>query len=171
MKRIIDDGSNAVQDIDRISSRSEFQAAVRAALAEAARAGWREIWFCDADFAQWPLNEAPLIESLTQWAGARRRLNLLALDYDDVLRRHPRFVRWRVQWSHLVHARALRDLQPVDVPVLLHAPEGLSLRLFDPLRCQGRVSRLASDIVLDGELIDAISQRSDDAFPPTTLGL
>lgn len=160
-----------MQNIDRIASRSEFQAAVRAALAEAARKGWREIWLCDADFAQWPLNEAALIESLTQWAGAQRRLHLLALDYDDVLRRHPRFVRWRAQWSHVVHARALRDLQSVDVPVLLHAPDGLSLRLFDSLRCQGRVSRLASDIVQDRELIDAISQRSEEAFPPSTLGL
>jgi hypothetical protein len=167
----IEKRSTGVHDIDRIASRSEFQAAVRAAVAEAGRAGWRELWFCDADFAQWPLNEAALIDSLTQWAGAQRRLHLLALDYDDVLRRHPRFVRWRMQWSHVVQARALQDLQPVDVPALLHAPDGLSLRLFDPLRCQGRVSRLPSDIVQDRELIDAISQRSGDAFPPTTLGL
>lgn len=160
-----------MQDIVRIDGRSDFQAAIRAALAEAAVAGWRDIWLCDADFAHWPLNEAALIDSLTAWVGARRCLHLLALDYDEVLRRHPRFVRWRVQWAHAVQARALVEVQPVDVPVLLYAPGALALRVLDPLRHQGRVSRLASDIANDGELVDAISQRSVDAFAPTTLGL
>ena len=116
-------------------------------------------------------NEPVVIDCLTAWVNARRHLNLLALDYDEVLRRHPRFVRWRVQWGHAVQARALVDVQLVDVPTLLHAPGALALRLLDPLRHQGRVSRLASDIASDGELFDAISQRSVEAFPPTTIGL
>lgn len=160
-----------MQDIVRIAGRSEFQAAVRAAFAEAGAAGWHQITLCDADFAMWPLNEPVVIDCLTAWVNARRHLNLLALDYDEVLRRHPRFVRWRVQWAHAVQARALVEVQPADVPTLLHAPGALALRLLDPLRQQGRVSRLASDIASDGELIDAISQRSIEAFPPTTIGL
>lgn len=160
-----------MQDIDRIESRSEFRAAVRDALRRAGDDGWRELWLCDADFAHWPLNESAVIDSLTRWAGSHRRLHLLALDYDDVLRRHPRFVRWRVQWAHVVHARALRDLQAVDVPALLLASDGLSLRLLDPLRFQGRRSTVAADLVRDRELIDVISQRSEEAFPPTTIGL
>lgn len=157
--------------VTRIAGRREFEGAVRAALAEAGAAGWRELWFCDPDFAHWPLNETRVIEDLTRWAGAHRRLHLLALDYAEVQRRHPRFVRWRVSWSHLVQARALADLQPLDVPVLLLAPDRLSLRLIDPLRFQGRVSRVGADTVSDRELIDAISQRSVEAFAPTTLGL
>jgi hypothetical protein len=98
-------------------------------------------------------------------------LHLLALDYDEVLRRHPRFVRWRAQWSHVVHARALQDLQTIDVPVLLLAPGALALRLLDPLRYQGRVSRVAADIAEDVELVDVISQRSVESFPATTIGL
>ncbi len=160
-----------MQDIVRIAGRSEFQAAVRAAFAEAGAAGWHQITLCDADFAMWPLNEPVVIDCLTAWVDARRHLHLLALDYDEVLRRHPRFVRWRVQWAHAVQARALVEVQPADVPTLLHAPGALALRLLDPLRQQGRVSRLASDIASDGELIDAISQRSIEAFPPTTIGL
>jgi len=160
-----------MQDIVRIATRSEFHDAVRGALAEAATAGWRELWFCDPDFAGWPLNEAGLIDHLTHWAGAQRRLHLLALDYDAVLRRHPRFVRWRVQWSHVVQCRALQDIQSVDVPVLLHVPGALTLGLLDPLRHQGRVSRVPADIAQAGELIDAISQRSVEAFPATTVGL
>lgn len=160
-----------VQDIVRIASRNEFQSAVRDALAEAGAARWRELWFCDPDFAHWPLNEVGVIDSLTQWAGANRRLHLLALDYDEVLRRHPRFVRWRAQWSHVVLARALQDLQTIDVPVLLLAPGALALRLLDPLRHQGRVSRVAADITEDIELADVISQRSVESFPATTIGL
>jgi hypothetical protein len=160
-----------MQEIVRIGSRGEFHDAVRNALTEAAAAGWREIWLCDPDFADWPLNEAGLIDSLTGWAAAHRRLHLLALDYDQVLRRHPRFVRWRVQWAHVMVCGALQDLQPVGVPVLLHAPGALTLRLFDPLRHQGRVSRLPADIAQAGELVDAISQRSTPAFAATTLGL
>lgn len=158
-------------DVRRISGRADFQDAVRTALDEAGAAGWPELWLCDPDFAHWPLNDARVIDALTRWAGAHRRLRLLALDYDGVLRRHPRFVRWRTAWSHLVEARALADLQPLDVPVLLLAPGACSLRLFDPLRFQGRVSRAGADAASDGELIDAISQRSSPAFAPTTLGL
>ena len=158
-------------EIVRIASRSDFHAAVRSALSEAASAGWRELCLCDPNFADWPLNEAAVIESLTQWAGAQRSLTLLALDYDEVMRRHPRFVRWRIQWSHLVRARALQGVQGVDVPVLLHARGGLTLRLLDPVRYQGRVSRVASDITQTNELIDAISQRSIEAFPATVVGL
>ena len=157
-----------VPEIVRIASRSDFHAAVRSALSEAASTGWRELFLCDPNFADWPLNEAAVIESLTQWAGAQRSLTLLALDYDEVMRRHPRFVRWRIQWSHLVRACAL---QGVDVPVLLHASGGLTLRLLDPVRYQGRVSRVASDITQTRELIDVISQRSVEAFPATVVGL
>jgi hypothetical protein len=160
-----------VQDVVRIASRSEFHGAVRSALAEGAAAGWRELWFCDPDFADWPLNETGVIGHLTQWAAAHRRLHLLALDYGAVLRRHPRFVRWRVQWSHLLQCRALHDIQAIDVPVLLHAPGALTLSLLDPLRHQGRLSRVAADIAQAGELLDAISQRSVEAFPATTIGL
>jgi hypothetical protein len=160
-----------VKDVVRIASRSEFHGAVRSALAEAAATGWRELWFCDPDFADWPLNEAGVIDHLTQWAAANRHLHLLALDYDAVLRRHPRFVRWRVQWAHLMRCRALHDIQAIDVPVRLHAPGVLTIGLLDPLRHQGRLSRVAADIAQAGELLDAISQRSVEAFPATTIGL
>jgi hypothetical protein len=157
--------------ITRIEGREAFQGAVRDALAEAAAAGWREIWLCDPDFANWPLGERSVIENLTQWANSRRRLTVLALQYDEVLRRHPRWVHWRQQWAHVVHCRALQDLQANDVPVMLHATGGLTLRQFDPLRYLGTLSRDAADGVRAREEIDVISQRSIEAFPATTIGL
>ena len=61
-----------------ISTRGEFHAALRLAFTEAASVGCRELWLCDADFADWPLGERVVIEHLAQWAASRRRLTLLA---------------------------------------------------------------------------------------------
>ena len=160
-----------MEQVARIAGRNEFHAALRAALSEAALAGWRELWLCDPDFANWPLGEPSVIESLTQWAAGPRQLTLLALHYDEVSRRHARWVQWRRQWAHRVHCRALLELSADDVPVLLHATGALTLRLLDPQHYRGTVSRLASDGLHARELIDAISQRSAEAFPATMLGL
>jgi hypothetical protein len=65
----------------------------------------------------------------------------------------------------------LQDIQTVDVPVLLHAPGAMALALLDPLRHQGRVSRVPADVAQASELLDAISQRSVEAFPATVIGL
>lgn len=154
-----------------VAGRGEFHAAVRGALAEAAVAGWRELWLCDPDFANWPLGEPGVIDSLTRWADGQRKLTLLALHYDEVSRRHPRWVQWRRRWAHGVQCRALPDLRAEDVPVLLHARGALTLQLFDPLRYRGSLSSLAADDLRARERIDAILQRSVDAFPATTLGL
>jgi hypothetical protein len=154
-----------------IAGRAEFQSAVRAALAEAANAGWTEIWLCDPDFANWPLGEPGVIESLTRWAGGQRRLNVLALHFDEVSRRHPRWVQWRRLWAHGVQCRVLADLRAEDVPVLMHVHGTLTLQLFDPLRYRGSVSSGAAEGLKAKEQLDAILQRSTEAFPATTLGL
>jgi len=78
-----------------IATRLEFQEALRAAFIECARIGSREIWMCDEDFADWPLNDGALIDALTQWAMPHRKLTVLARDYDEMLRKHPRWVEWR----------------------------------------------------------------------------
>lgn len=151
--------------------REAFRELVRGTLAQAAAEGWRDLWLCDADFAHWPLGEPAVIDDLMRWTGPTRRLTVLALHFDEVGRRHPRWVQWRRQRAHLVHCRALQELTADDVPTLLYAPGHCCLRLFDPLRLRGGVSRLPADILQTRELVDAISQRSVEAFPATTLGL
>ena len=154
-----------------ISGRIEFHTAVREALAEAAAEGWQELWLCDANFADWPLGEASVIDSLTQWAQGPHRLTLLALNYEEVSRRHARWVQWRRNWSHSVTCREIQELQADDVPSMLLAPGVLTLRLMDRVHHRGLVSREPADALHARELIDAISQRSVEAFPVTTLGL
>lgn len=155
----------------QIDGRKDFEAAVRASIAEAADAGWRELIMCDPDFAHWPLGERAVIESLTQWIGGNRRLTLIALHYDEVARRHSRWVRWRNQWAHVVSCRAATEIVADDVPVLLLVPGALTLQLDDSLRYLGRVSRDPAAAVLARERIDVILQRSVEALPVTTLGL
>ena len=154
-----------------ISARSEFHDAVRAAFAEAATQGCRDIWLCDNDFTDWPLNEPALIEHLTQWARAYRKLTLVARHFDEVPRRHPRWVAWRRTWSHIVECRANNELEAGQVPTVLLAPGLMTVRLVDPVRWRGSMSRSAADAVHAREQIDAVLQRSEEAFPVTSLGL
>lgn len=154
-----------------IDSRGAFQQAVRDALAEAARVGCRELVLVDPDFTAWPLGEAGVVESLTQWAYAHRRLTLLAAHFDEVARHQPRFVRWRVQFAHVVDARAAHEDDASNLPTLLHAPGLLALRLFDAQRFRGAVDRSAAEDAQSRERVDAFLQRACESFPASTLGL
>ena len=154
-----------------IDSRAEFHAAVRAAFTEAADVGCREIWICDDDFADWPLNERGVIEQLTRWAHSHRCLTVIARHFDTVARQQARWVEWRRQWSHVVQCRTNNELEAGQMPTLLLAPGAASVRLVDPVRYRGSVSREVADAIVWRETIDAVLQRSEEAFPATTLGL
>ncbi|MBY0468841.1 MAG: hypothetical protein K2Q07_07680, partial [Burkholderiaceae bacterium] len=56
-----------------IETRAQFHSAVRSAFAQIAAAGTRDIWMCDSNFADWPLNDAQIAEHLSQWALPHRR--------------------------------------------------------------------------------------------------
>lgn len=154
-----------------LTSRREFVDAIRQAFADIAAVGCRDVWIGDADFADWPLGERPLIEHLTRWAMAHRRLIVLAQSFDDIVRRHPRFAAWRRQWSHVVECRQFEDAEPGQMPTLLLAPGVVTVRLSDRVSWHGSVSHRHADAIQCRELVDAISQRSAEAFPATTLGL
>ena len=154
-----------------ITSRNEFHSALRQALAEAAAKGCRELWLCDNDYADWPLGERAVVESFTQWAGSHRRLTLLARSFDEFARRHARWVEWRRQWSHIVHCRSNNELEAGQMPSVLLANGLLSLYLVDPVHYRGRLSHDVGDDVRCREMIDAVLQRSEEAFPVTTTGL
>ena len=154
-----------------IAARGEFHAALRAAFAEAAAQGYREILLCDPDFADWPLNEPALIDALVRGAAAHRRLTVLARGFDEFTRRHARWLAWRQTWSHLVECRANNELEAGQMPTLLLMPGLLTLRMVDMEHYRGSVSRAAADAVRAREQFDAVVQRSEEAFPVTNLGL
>jgi hypothetical protein len=159
------------ESITQITSRNDFLDAVRAALAQAALGGATEIYLVDPHFSDWPLNERELIESLTRWVSSRRKLTVVAHSFDDMARRAPRFAEWRRQWSHVIHCRSADEIEADQVPTLLYVPGFVCVRLLDRVRYRGTVSGRASDHVESREAIDALLQRSAEAFPPTTLGL
>ena len=157
--------------LSQIATRSEFHEAIRAGLAQAADADANEICLVDPDFQDWPLNERAVVETLARWAASQRKLVLFAHSFEALPRSAPRFTEWRRQWSHIVQCRSDPDLEAQQVPTLLLVPGQASLRLVDPVHFRGVLSGRATDEVQARETIDALLQRSIEAFPPTTLGL
>lgn len=154
-----------------LTTRGEFIDALRSAFERVAAQGCREVFLSDVDFSAWPLGEVAVIEQLTRWAMAHRKLTLLACHYDDIVRRHPRWVTWRRQWSHVVECRSLDDLEPGAMPSMLLAPGVVTVRLFDAEHYRASVSTEVADALRARELLDALLQRSSEAFPASTLGL
>ncbi len=154
-----------------IASRKEFDTALRAAIGHAAEVGAAEMVFVDRDFADWPLNDASVIEALSRWADARRRLTVFSNAFDDLARRQLRFVEWRKPWSHVVQCRSNDEVEAEQVPTLLLVPRHVCVRLVDRVHYRGSVSTLAGDLVQGQEAADALLQRSIEAFPVTSLGL
>jgi hypothetical protein len=155
----------------RFSSREGFQQMVRDALAAAAREGWQEILISDANFHDWPLGERSVIESLQAWAATGRRFTMLAGHYDEVVRRHARFVRWRGTWDHIVTCRRSACADPLDIPSALWSPRWVMHRL-DPERSVGVTGFEADRRVLLRETLDEwMRSKSSPGFPASTLGL
>lgn len=154
-----------------IASRAEFQAAIRAALSQAAQHDAGEIFLVDPTFMDWPLNERAIIDSLTQWVSSRKKLVVFAKSFDDMVRRHSRFVEWRRQWSHVAQCRTDDDLEAEALPTLMLVPGIVSVRLLDRVRCRGVTGSRPVDLADARDTIDALLQRSTEAFPATTLGL
>lgn len=156
--------------------RADFQRLLVETLAWVAEQGCRELHAWDASFVDWPLSDAKSLTALTAWAGHGRQLNLLALQYEDVVRRHPRFVRWRRDYAHCVTARAVEPelnlgAAPESLLLAIGADGPLSLRLFDRHLWRGELSRDVARRLRGLEWFDALAQRSSDSFAPTTLGL
>lgn len=154
----------------RFEGREAFTRLVREALAAAAREGWREIILSDPSFADWPLGERAVAESLQAWSQSGRRCVLLARRYDEVPRRHARFVDWRRTWSHIVEARGCPSADALELPSAIWTPRWVLHRL-DPERCTGVSGGEAERRVALRELLDGWLQKSSPAFPATTLGL
>lgn len=158
------------------AGRGEFQRVLQEMLAWAAEQGCRELHAWDASFVDWPLSDAQVLASLASWARAGRQLHLLALQYDDIARRHPRFVRWRRDYAHCVTARAVEpelrlEAAPESLLLAVGAAGVVTVRLFDRHLWRGEVSPEAGERLRSLEWFDAAAQRSSEAFAPTTLGL
>lgn len=155
----------------RFSGREAFQHLVRDAIMAAAREGWREIVVSDSNFHDWPLGERSVVEALQHWAQGGRRLTMLACSYDEVIRRHARFVRWRGIWDHIIICRRSPNADPLDIPSALWSPQWVMHRI-DPVRCVGVTGSESHRCVLMREVLNEwLHGKSSPGFPVTTLGL
>ena len=71
----------------------------------------------------------------------------------------------------MVQCRANAELEAADFPTICLVGDAISVRLVDPIHHRGLASHEATDALACREAIDAVSQRSVEAFPATTLGL
>lgn len=155
----------------RFSGRENFQQLLRDAFETAARDGWPEIFVSDASFFDWPLGERRVEECLDAWARSGRKFTMLASSYDEVVRRHARFVRWRVKWDHIITCRRSPSVDPSDLPSALWSPAWVLHRL-DPERCVGVTGdEPQRRLLLREELDERVLRRSSAAFPASVLGL
>ncbi len=151
----------------RFEGRSEFGALIRHAFAAAASQGWREIILSDSNFEDWPLGERVVAQALHNWSKSGRKLTMLAQNYDEITRRHARFVTWRRTWAHIVDCRRCAA---DDLPSAFWSPgwvfERLDLAHSTGIAGAGSARRVALKERLDEKLL-----RSTPSFAATTLGL
>lgn len=154
----------------RFTGRTEFTELIRQAFAVAAIQGWREIILCDPGFEDWPLGERVVAQALNDWSKTGRKLTMLTSNYDEVLRKHARFVAWRRTWAHIVECRATVSTPSVDMPSALWGP-GWVFERMDLQRCTGIAgSEVARRVALRERLNERLL-KSSPMFPATTLGL
>jgi hypothetical protein len=154
-----------------IESQREFEDALHQAFSMIAKEGCREVLISDTDFANWPLSEREVVDKLSQWSMSHRKMTVLALNYDEVTRLHARWVQWRRQWAHMVDCRVVDEFDAKEVPTLLLAPGLVVVRLVPGDTLRGSISTDLGDIERAREMVDAITQRSQEGFPASTLGL
>jgi hypothetical protein len=154
-----------------ITSRTEFHDALKEAFAFVADQGCREVVIADPNFADWPLSDRSVLESLTRWAYRHRKLIVLAESFDEFPRRHARWVEWRRQWSHVIECRSVDPADVGQLKGLFLAPELLTLHVLSPEHYRASLSFDPADALAARDGLDALLQRSEEAFPVTTLGL
>ncbi len=154
----------------RVNGLAAFQALVRDALAAAAQQGWQEIILSDATFADWPLGDRAVAESLQAWSRTGRKFTLLAVRYDELARRHPRFVTWRRTWSHIIECRACAAEDPLDFPSAIWSPPWVMRRL-DLVHSGCICGTEPERRLLLREELDERLRNSSPSFPATVLGL
>jgi len=154
----------------RLQGRQVFVDTVRLAFEVAAEQGWNHITLSDPDFADWPLGERAVVDALNRWARRGRTLKMLARHYDPLRLQHPRFVQWRVTWSHLVEAHACMGAAGAELPSAFGSPVW-TLERLDPLRNTLVASTDAERRVALQERVNECWLRSTPSFPASQLGL
>lgn len=155
-----------------IDTRASFAQGVLWALQAADARGARSLCWVDESFADWPLGDPILLDTLTRWLQRpQRRLLMLAAEFDQMATRQPRFTAWRPAWSHLIEARAPAPEVAIDLPTLALDDGPVVLCLHDRLNWRGLAAVDATRARAWRDRIDVALQQSEPAWPVRPLGL
>lgn len=165
------DGNDGTLPQRIIDSRSGFIAAVHEALDQALAQRARRMLWADCDFADWPLDDAQVLQRLTGWLRLPQRQLILLASHYRPLGCRARFVACHRLWSHAIAAYSPAEEDLAQLPCLLLADGHVLVRVLDKTRWRGWVSSDPPMLRRVAEQTDALLQRSVPAFAVTTLGL
>ena len=117
----------------RLQGRLLFQNMIEQLVGRGAQRRCRQAVFCDADFADWPLGACAVASALNVWARAGCRFTFIAQQYDEITRRHARWVEWRRRWSHQVDCWQCANIAASSLPSSVWTDEWM-LHRIDPVR-------------------------------------
>ena len=158
-------------DTSLIDTRQAFVAALHAALDLALMQRARRMTWVDADFTDWPLDDAAALQRLGDWLRLPQRQLLLLAAQPEALRRRARFMELYRLWSHAVAVFAPAADDADQLPCLLLAEDTVWVHVLDKQRWRGRSSRIPAELRTARDHLDALLQRSEPALPVTVLGL
>lgn len=156
--------------LGRQEGRVAFSKLILNTLEVAVQHNWKEWWWCDPDFEDWPLGERAAVDALNRWAGRGKRLHLLARDYKAMRQLHARFVGWRVKWDHIIEIKACPSASEEEFPSAIWTPDWCLERIEKELSvvvCSDSPQRRT---LLKHDLQEWWG-KGTPAFPASTLGL
>jgi hypothetical protein len=110
------------------------------------------------------------VDALGQW-NLNRVLTLPAKNFDVVAQRHPPWVAWRRNGSHVVAYHQANEADSGHLSTQLLISSQAVVRWAEPAYYRWIVSRRAADLLEAQEAIEVLLQRSQPSFPVTTLGI
>lgn len=156
--------------LGRFQGRTAFEETIRAVVEVAAREGWTQMCWMDADFADWPLGERRVEVALQAWSRTGRQMVLMARSFDMLMAKHHRFVSWRRQWAHIIVCWQCPQAPINGYDSAIVAPNWC-LRRLNPESGLCVASELRSDILALQDIQQAWLEKSSSGFPATVLGL
>jgi hypothetical protein len=155
-----------------LRGRTDCLQALRQALLQALDDGSADMWWVDPDFIDWPLDDSEVLDALTRWARpSGRTLRLIGGQFEVMAYRHPRFARWRRDWSHRLEVSAPVDTaQAADLPTLVVSARA-GIEVLDRIQWRARPLLQPQQVKQAREQCEAWCQHCEAAWPATTLGL
>jgi hypothetical protein len=155
-----------------VDSPAAFRAALLWGFEAAIVLKARRITCVAPQFGDWPLDDGPLLTRLGRWLREpEHELVLLALGYDGLGLRLPRFDQWRRDWTHAISPWCCPADPALVLTTCLFADRRVSVRLLEPDTGVGRASLEPRTRLNLAEQCDVLLQRSERAWPVKPLGL